>query len=45
MENVTVNEGKTAAIISYLWVIGLVIAFLMNSTKKIALLVFISVKQ
>ena len=34
MENVTVNEGKTAAIISYLWLIGLVIAFLMNSTKK-----------
>ena len=34
MENVTVKEGKIAAIISYLWIIGLVIAFLMNSTKK-----------
>ena len=34
MENITVNEGKPAAIISYLWIIGLVIAFLMNSTKK-----------
>ena len=34
MENTTVSEGKPAAIISYLWVIGLVIAFLMNSTKK-----------
>jgi uncharacterized membrane protein len=34
MENITVKEGKPAAIISYLWIIGLVIAFLMNSTKK-----------
>ena len=34
MENVTVKEGKPAAIIAYLWAIGLVIAFLMNSTKK-----------
>ena len=34
MENITVNEGKPAAIISYLWIIGLVIAYLMNSTKK-----------
>ena len=34
MENVTVNEGKTAAIISYLWIPGLIIAFIMNSTKK-----------
>ena len=34
MENITVNEGKPAAIISYLWIIGLVIAFLINSNKK-----------
>jgi len=34
MENTTVNEGKTAAIISYFWWIGLVIAFIMNSSKK-----------
>jgi uncharacterized membrane protein len=34
MENQTVNEGKTAAIISHLWVIGLIIAFFMNNNKK-----------
>ena len=34
MENTTVNEGKTAAIISYLWWVGLIIAFLMNNSKK-----------
>ena len=34
MENTTVNEGKTAAIISYLWLPGLIIAFIMNSSKK-----------
>lgn len=34
MENQTVNEGKTTAIISHLWVIGLVIAFFMNNSKK-----------
>ena len=34
MENVTVNEGKTTAIISYLWIPGLIIAFIMNSSKK-----------
>ena len=34
MENLTTDEGKPTAIIAYLWVIGLVIAFLMNSTKK-----------
>lgn len=34
MENQTVNEGKTTAIISYLWIIGLVIAFIMNNDKK-----------
>lgn len=34
MENTTVTEGKTIAIISYLWIIGLIIAFVMNSTKK-----------
>ncbi len=34
MENNTVEEGKTIAIISYLWVIGLIIAFIMNNDKK-----------
>ena len=34
MENTTVNEGKTTAIISYLWWIGLIIAFFMNNSKK-----------
>ncbi|MEX1382358.1 DUF4870 domain-containing protein [Lutibacter sp.] len=34
MENQTVNEGKTTAIIAYLWVIGLIIAFIMNNDKK-----------
>ncbi|MFT6065121.1 MAG: putative membrane protein [Paraglaciecola sp.] len=34
MENTTVNEGKTAAIISHFWVIGLIIAFVMNTSKK-----------
>ena len=34
MENTTINEGKTAAIISYLWIPGLIIAFVMNNEKK-----------
>ena len=34
MENHTVNEGKTMAIISYFWWIGLIIAFIMNNNKK-----------
>ena len=34
MENYTVNEGKPAAIISYFWVIGLIIAYIMNTSKK-----------
>ena len=34
MENTNVKEGKTAAIISYLWWVGLIIAFLMNNSKK-----------
>ena len=34
MENQTVNEGKTMAIISHLWIIGLIIAFFMNNSKK-----------
>ncbi|WP_405605612.1 hypothetical protein [Polaribacter sp. Asnod1-A03] len=34
MENYTVKEGKTAAIISHLWVIGLIIAFFMNNNKR-----------
>lgn len=34
MENQTVNEGKTTAIISYITWIGTLIAFIMNSSKK-----------
>ena len=34
MENTSVQEGKTIAIISYITFIGLIIAFLMNSSKK-----------
>ncbi|MGB0890800.1 MAG: DUF4870 domain-containing protein [Flavobacteriaceae bacterium] len=34
MENQTVAEGKTIAIISYLTIIGTVIAYLMNMNKK-----------
>ncbi len=34
MENQSVEEGKTIAIISYLTLIGLIIAFVMNNDKK-----------
>ncbi|WP_298880669.1 hypothetical protein [uncultured Polaribacter sp.] len=34
MENQTVNEGKTTAIISYITIIGTVAALIMNSSKK-----------
>lgn len=34
MENYTVKEGKTTAIISHFWVIGLIIAFIMNNSKN-----------
>lgn len=34
MENQTVNDGKTYAIISHLWLIGLIIAFILNNSKK-----------
>tara|TARA_R110001583_G_scaffold4351_4_gene25241 strand:+ start:4877 stop:5203 length:327 start_codon:yes stop_codon:yes gene_type:complete len=34
MKNVDVHEGKSIAIISYLWWIGLIIAYIMNSNKK-----------
>lgn len=34
MTNSTVEEGKTMAIISYLWIPGLIIAFIMNNDKK-----------
>ncbi len=34
MKNQTVNEGKTTAIISYLWWIGFIIAFIINSSKN-----------
>lgn len=34
MENHTVKEGKTMAIISYLTIIGTLIAFIMNQNKR-----------
>lgn len=34
MENQTVNEGKTAAIISHFTIIGLIIAFVLNMNNK-----------
>ena len=34
MENQTVKEGKSMAIISYFWWIGLIIAFIMNNSKR-----------
>ncbi|MGX7668575.1 DUF4870 domain-containing protein [Flavobacterium pedocola] len=34
MENNTVEQGKTTAIISYITIIGTIIAFLMNNEKK-----------
>lgn len=34
MENNSVKDGKTIAIISHFWIIGLVIAFIMNMNKK-----------
>lgn len=34
MENLTVNEGKTAAIISHFTIIGLIIAFVLNMNNK-----------
>ena len=40
MENVTVNEGKTIAIISYITWIGTLVAFIMNSSKKNAFAAF-----
>ena len=34
MENQTAKEGKLTAIISHFWVIGLLIAFVLNMNKK-----------
>jgi len=34
MKNNTVNQGKSIAIISYFWWIGLIIAFIMNNNKR-----------
>lgn len=34
MNNQTVQEGKTMAIICYFWWIGLIIAFAMNNSKR-----------
>jgi len=40
MENQTVNEGKTIAIISYLTWIGTLIAYILNKDKKNAFAAF-----
>lgn len=34
MENQTVTEGKTTAIIAYLYIPGIIIAFILNNAKK-----------
>ena len=34
MKNHSAKEGKTTAIISHFWVIGLIIAFIMNNSKN-----------
>lgn len=34
MENTSVSEGKTAAIIAYLTIFGTIVAYFMNSSKK-----------
>ena len=34
MENQTVNEGKTAAIIAYITIFGTIIAYILNAGKK-----------
>jgi uncharacterized membrane protein len=34
MSNTTVEEGKTNAIITYITIIGLIIGFVLNNTKK-----------
>lgn len=34
MDNKTVQEGKTMAIVAYLWWVGLVIAFVVNNKKR-----------
>ena len=34
MENETVNQGKTIAIISYITFVGTIIAYFMNNTQK-----------
>ncbi|MCM4166188.1 Magnetosome protein MmsF [Arenibacter antarcticus] len=40
MDQNTINEGKTMAIVSYIFVIGLLIAFIVNSNKKNAFVQF-----
>ena len=40
MENYSVKEGKTIAIISYITFIGTIIAFIMNQNKKNAFAAF-----
>ncbi|MDD3722811.1 MAG: hypothetical protein PHW92_10060 [Lutibacter sp.] len=40
MENFTVKEGKTMAIISYITWVGILIAFVMNNEKHISFAAF-----
>ncbi|MDX1362935.1 DUF4870 domain-containing protein [Arenibacter latericius] len=40
MDQKTINEGKTMAMVSYLFVIGLIIALIVNSNKKNAFVQF-----
>ncbi|GGW25945.1 DUF4870 domain-containing protein [Arenibacter certesii] len=40
MDQQTINEGKTMAMVSYLFLIGLLIAFIVNSNKKNAFVQF-----
>jgi len=40
MENQTVNEGKTAAIIAYITIFGTIIAYILNAGKKNSLASF-----
>ncbi len=34
MDNQTIEQGKTLALVSYIWLIGIVIAYYLNNDKK-----------
>ena len=34
MDNQTVEEGKTLALVSYIWLFGIIIAYFLNNDKK-----------